>query len=81
MSARLDGSNTIGSDMDGDGLPDNPLVYEMDEGSVVEFPLNFCPGKHFQYENLTSGSLEKQKHVTNNHLTNPCVGKYCRNTK
>ena len=45
LPARLDGSNTIGTDMDGDGLPDIPLVYEMDEGSVVEFPLNFCPGE------------------------------------
>ena len=45
LPTRLDGSNTIGSDMDGDGLPDVPLRYEMDEGSVVEFPLNFCPGE------------------------------------
>ena len=75
-TCRLDGANTIGKDLDGDGLPDMALRYEMDEGSVVEFPLNFCPGKNFKYENLTTGSKETQKHVTPNHLTSPCVGKF-----
>ena len=42
MILRLSGSHTIGKDLDGDGLPDIPLIYDMEEGSRIEFPLNFC---------------------------------------
>ena len=35
----------IGKDTDGDGIPDVPLRFEMDDSkSVIQFPLGFCPG-------------------------------------
>ena len=72
---RLSGANTVGKDTDGDGVPDTPLVYDMEEGSRIEFPLNFCPGKEF----AISGNGTKNKnqiHVTPDHLTQPCEGQW-----
>ena len=74
--AKLSGANTIGKDVDGDGLPDMPLVYDMEEGSRIEFPLNFCPGKLFEFYNATTDRQETKKHVTPNHGTHPCVGQW-----
>ena len=68
---RLSGSNTVGRDTDGDGVPDIPLVYDMEEGSRIEFPLNFCPGKEFPLEDN-----KQQVHVTPDHLTQPCEGQW-----
>ena len=66
------GANTIGTDVTGDGIPDIPLRYDMSEGSVVEFPLNFCPGKRFDW--IEGGSKKTQWHVTPDPLTLPCEG-------
>lgn len=42
---RVAGSNTVGRDNNGDGVPDEPLIYAFkDSETTVEFPLNFCPG-------------------------------------
>ena len=45
----------IGKDTDGDGIPDQPLRFEMDDSkSVFQFPLGFCPGaakENFVYSN------------------------------
>ena len=68
---RLSRSNTVGRDSDGDGVPDIPLTYDMEEGSRIEFPLNFCPGKEFPLEDN-----KKQIHVTPDHLTQPCEGQW-----
>ena len=68
---RLSGSNTVGKDTDGDGVPDVPLIYDMEEGSRIEFPLNFCPGKQFDI-----ADNKKQTHVTPDHLTQPCEGQW-----
>ena len=46
----------------------------MEEGSVVEFPLNFCPGKDFRVWNASTERTETQSHLTPNQLTNPCKG-------
>ena len=61
----------MGRDTDGDGVPDIPLVYDMEEGSRIEFPLNFCPGKEFPLEDN-----KQQVHVTPDHLTQPCEGQW-----
>ena len=56
-------------------MPDIPLTYDMEEGSRIEFPLNFCPGMEFNIMNGTS-VMGTQKHVTPNHLTQPCEGQW-----
>ena len=76
MILRLSGSHTIGKDLDGDGLPDIPLIYDMEEGSRIEFPLNFCPGETFKWTNATTGENMKQSHLTPNQLTHPCIGQW-----
>ena len=41
---RVSGSTINGKDIDGDGVPDIPLRYEMEESDVVvQFPIGFCP--------------------------------------
>ena len=41
---RVSGSTINGKDLDGDGVPDIPLRYEMEESDVVvQFPIGFCP--------------------------------------
>ena len=41
---RVSGSTISGKDVDGDGIPDIPLRYEMDDSdAVVQFPVGFCP--------------------------------------
>jgi hypothetical protein len=75
-TSRLSGSNTVGTDVTGDGIPDIPLTYEMTEGSVIEFPLNFCPGVRFDWIVGQGEKKEKktQWHITPDHLTMPCIG-------
>ena len=42
---RLPANIYIGKDTDGDGIPDVPLRFEMEDSkSVIQFPLGFCPG-------------------------------------
>ena len=51
-----------------------PLRYTMEEGSVVEFPLKFCPGKRFDWRDPDTGELRSQKHVTPDTVLQPCIG-------
>ena len=42
---RVSGSTINGKDVDGDGIPDIPLRYDIDNSNVmVQFPIGFCPG-------------------------------------
>ena len=75
--SKVSGSHTVGKDLNGDGIPDIPLVYTFDATSEVEFPLNFCPGERFDWvETNENGTKEKltQMHITPDHLLMPCVG-------
>ena len=75
-NCRVSGANTIGADVTGDGIPDIPLRYEMTEESVVEFPLNFCPGVRFDWI-VTKGEKKEKRtqwHVSPDPLTHPCSG-------
>ena len=76
LNYRVSGANTVGTDVTGDGIPDIPLRYEMTEGSVIEFPLNFCPGERFDWVVVNGDKKEKktQWHVTPDVLTLPCNG-------
>jgi len=75
--SRVSGANTIGKDMNGDGIPDKPLVYTFKESETrVEFPLNFCPGKLFEWvEGFGDDRVRKSSlHMTPNQITFPCIG-------
>ena len=74
--AKISGAFTIGKDINGDGLPDVPLAYDIGERSRVEFPLNFCPGVRFDWlegegENRT---LRTCWHLSPDPVLFPCVG-------
>ena len=77
--SKMGGGNTVGRDMDGDGIPDIPLRYTFEETSEVEFPLNFCPGKRFDWV-TTNGEGTKIKnsqwHITPDHVLMPCIGNW-----
>ena len=45
ISPRLPSNVFIGKDTNNDGIPDQPLRFEMEDSkSVIQFPLGFCPG-------------------------------------
>ena len=68
------GSNTVGKDTNNDGHPDIPLTYTFKESDTrVEFPLRFCPGKRFSWED-EQGERHTQMHVTPDPVGMPCVG-------
>ncbi len=63
LMTKLSGSQTVGRDTDGDGIPDVPLRYEFDDSkSVVQFPLGFCPSV--------------PGHIRNVSAEGPCVGQW-----
>ena len=75
--SKVSGSHTVGQDLNGDGIPDIPLVYNFETTSEVEFPLNFCPGKRFDWEEDDGNGTtmkKSQMHITPDHLLQPCIG-------
>ena len=74
--SRVSGSNIIGHDIDGDGRPDIPLNYNIEDKTEVEFPLNFCPGVRFDWtEGEGSNKIKKRQwHITPDAVLYPCQG-------
>ena len=78
---KLSGSQTVGKDINGDGIPDIPLRYTFDNSdSVIQFPLGFCPSAPGSIQNTTAGPCVGQwgfvfKASTTHHKLPPLVEK------
>ena len=70
---RLPANVYIGKDTDGDGIPDQPLRFEMEDSkSVIQFPLGFCPGA--AKENFVYSNSDKRNRRQN--ATQECQGQW-----
>ena len=74
--AKLKGSDTVGRDLDFDGIPDIPMRYTFQQSrSVVEFPLGFCPSTPgFVRDPKTLRKEDFNEDDPDN--TGPCLGQW-----